>query len=70
MKKPNCEKCKSKPCIKKGTPCRKVEKWLQKEGIKSSDWIRPKMPSRKRKNKNVWRELPFSKVWEPRKGHI
>ena len=36
--------------------------YLQKHGIKSADWIRPRVSDKKNGNDNVgkWREVPFS----------
>jgi hypothetical protein len=55
-----CKDC-DQPCQNTGKPCKKVEKILKKEGIYSRDWIRPKMPSDKRKN-GQWREIPMSSL--------
>ena len=57
-----CAKCRIQSCIKdgKGKLCNKVERILHRSGIKSADWIRPKMPSTKREQWGEWREIPFS----------
>ena len=55
MRKPNCEKCKRKPCIKTGKPCKKVERWMNKQGIFRTDYIRPRVAGGK-----AWREIPMS----------
>ena len=62
----DCRKCKKKICLEIKKPCSCIENKLRKEGIKSSNWIRPKMPSDKRHDGNIWRELPFPDVF----GHI
>ena len=54
-----CETCKHKICLKTGRPCQKLESILRKEGIYSADYIRPQMPSGKKKD-GKWREIPFS----------
>ena len=51
--------CKHKSCITTKKPCEAVEGILRQDGIKSADWIRPKMASDKR-GKGSWREIPFS----------
>jgi len=55
-----CKTCKDQTCLKSGKPCKEVEKILKKEGIYTRGWIRPKMPSNKRKDYGNWREIPFS----------
>jgi hypothetical protein len=54
-----CNTCGDKACIKTGKPCTKVEKYLQSLGIRGVKWIRPLMPSNKRKG-GKYREIPFS----------
>lgn len=60
-------------CIKKETCtkiCPEVNSYLKKEGVYSYNYIRPHMPSRKRNNKNKYREIPFSTVKNPNLGTI
>lgn len=58
-----CSECKDKTCLKTKKPCNQVEALLRSEGIYSSDWIRPMMPSNKRSDGgSVWREIPFSSL--------
>jgi hypothetical protein len=58
---PLCSKCKNKTCLKEGKPCPKVEKILRDEGIKRSDWIRPRVSPKKQKKDglSIYREIPF-----------
>ncbi len=55
-----CEKCKYRKGCK--APCPDVEGEMRKEGIYSSDWIRPKMPYRDRATYGKYREVPFSSL--------
>ena len=57
----DCLKCKNKTCLKDGKPCKRVELYLQSQGIKSQEWIRPKMPHARR-NGSPYREIPFSSL--------
>ena len=62
-KKPSCEKCSNKKCIRTGKPCSKVEKRLKTKGVFSSDFIRPERSSKKRRDGHGrWREVPFSSL--------
>lgn len=52
-----CDTClKRSKCVK---TCLKIEKYLRSKGIYSKSWMRPQMPSNKRKV-SKWREIPFS----------
>ena len=55
-----CEKCsKVNICIKL---CDKVDKLLKVDGIHSSEWIRPRVSSKKCKDGyGKWREIPLSR---------
>ena len=55
-----CEKCPKREKCK--TLCKKVKAHLRKCGIKSVDWIRPRVSPLKDKKDNLgcWREIPFS----------
>jgi len=62
-----CDKCKNKTCKITSTPCKKIEILLKAEGIKSKDWIRPKVASKNRSDGlGKWREIPMSSLngWE------
>ena len=63
-----CIDCKDKKFC--SSPCAALNKYLKDNGIYSADWIRPKMPSHKRTNKNKYREMPFSNVKNPEFGTI
>jgi len=61
-----CKTCKRKKCLKTGRLCKKVDDWMRKQKIYSSDYIRPEM-SRKRRNSGLGRhrEVPFSSIkWD------
>ena len=63
-----CQNCIHKDrCIE---ACKSLNEYLRKQGIYSDNWIRPKMPSHKRKAGNKWRELPFPTVQPPKNGPI
>lgn len=66
LRKPNCEKCKNKTCLKKGKPCKEVERWFASFGIKGDLWIRPEISTQKRKDGlGRSREVPFSAIkWD------
>ena len=57
-----CNDCKDKVCLKTGKPCKKMEIYLRSKGIKSRDWIRPRVsPKKDEKDKmGRWREIPAS----------
>jgi len=58
-----CQKCKDQTCLKTGKPCDEIEKFLRSEGIKSRDWIRPKISNKldnERGGYGRYREIPFS----------
>ena len=56
-----CEKCPKREKCK--TLCKKVKAHLRKCKIKTADWIRPRMYSKKRKDGlGPWREIPFSSL--------
>lgn len=56
-----CKDCKDKSCLKTGRPCAKIELFLRSQGIKGSDWIRPRVSPKKAKDGyGKWREIPFS----------
>lgn len=57
----SCADCVNKACIKSGKPCEKIEKLMSLEGIKSRDWIRPRM-NNALTGKKEWREVPFSSL--------
>jgi len=58
-----CADCPKKPTCTK--LCKEVESYLKKQGIYSADYIRPQMPSHKRKRGNRWREIPLSTWGKP-----
>jgi len=57
-----CTDCNDKVCLKSGKPCKEIEELLRQEKIFSRDYIRPKMPGKKRKDWGKWREIPFSSL--------
>jgi len=65
-----CSECTNKTCLKTGKPCKIIEKYFQKEGIYSRDYIRPQLPrsiKKQLKKRGVkdnvkWREIPFSSM--------
>ena len=57
-----CDKCdKYNPCKK---PCQAMENILKADGIKSANWIRPRVSPKRDKKDGVgrWREIPFSSL--------
>lgn len=67
-----CSTCpKYKSCVK---VCKEMKDYLRKQGIYSSNWIRPRVSPKKDKkeNKGRWREIPAShRIYEQFRGmHI
>jgi len=65
--KKTCQTCKEQTCLKTGKPCDEIETLLRSEGVKSRDWIRPRVsPERtKREDKsesNYLREIPVENI--------
>jgi len=54
----NCNECQDKTCIKTKKVCEKIEKILRAEGVKDSEWIRPRVNSSTAKKDGFgqWRE--------------
>lgn len=62
-----CETCEKKPTCKE--ICKEVKSYLKSQGIKSADWIRPRISPKKLKKerrKGIFyskhREIPFSSL--------
>jgi len=61
--KKTCQNCKDQTCLKTGKPCEEIETLLRSEGVKSRDWIRPKISNKldsERGGYGRYREIPFS----------
>ena len=57
-----CQECPKVSTCRK--PCKEIEQELRKQGIYSTEYIRPQMPSHLKKAGNKWREIPFSDVFK------
>ena len=62
-----CDKCPKKPRCKE--LCQKIKDYLRSQGIRSADWIRPRVSSKKRTG-GKWREIPFSALNRGKDGEI
>ena len=63
-----CNTCTNRPTC--STICKKVKQELAKDGIKSANWIRPRVSPKRDKKEGLgrWREVPFSSLGIPITG--
>ncbi len=61
MSEPICKHCTDQTCLIKGKPCKDIESYMRRDGIKSAQYIRPERSTHERVDGlGRHKELPMS----------